>query len=72
MDDMMEKHPESVDPAWFQELVRRAFEREVRRQMEAGVLSDDALDLAMWYIFDLRNNLTDLYQAGAAGNEGTC
>ena len=24
-------HPESVDPPWFQELVRRAFEREMRR-----------------------------------------
>jgi hypothetical protein len=23
----------------------------------------------MWYVFDLRNNLTELYQAGAAGAE---
>lgn len=64
-----EGHPESIDPPWFQELVRRAFERELRRLGGLGHNADEALELAMWYVFDLRNNLTDLYQAGAAGNE---
>jgi len=59
-------HPENVDPPWFQELVRRAFEREVRRQMWAKVAPDEAWEAAMWYVFDLRNNLTGLYQAGGS------
>lgn len=63
---MTSGHPESVDPEWFQRLVRNAFDREMRRQMQLGVPADDALELAMWYVFELRNNLTDLYQAGGA------
>jgi hypothetical protein len=54
-------HPESVDPPWFQELVRRAFEREMRRYQKLGADADESLERAMWYIFDLRNNLTELY-----------
>lgn len=69
--DYMEKnetpHPESIDPPWFQELVRRAYERELRRNMQFNQTPDEASERAMWYIFDLRNNLTDLYQAGAPG-----
>jgi hypothetical protein len=60
-------HPETVDPPWFQDLVRRAFDREMRRLMHAGVPADDALEHAMWYVFDIRRNLTDLYQAGRGG-----
>jgi len=62
-------HPESIDPPWFQELVRRAFDREVWRLMSMGQPEDEARDQGMWYIFDLRNNLTALYQAGSASNE---
>jgi hypothetical protein len=62
-------HPESVDPPWFQELVRRAFEREMRRYQKLGADAEESLERAMWYVFDLRNNLTELYQAGAAGAE---
>ncbi len=58
-------HPEMVDPGWFQELVRRAYEREARKLQCEGMKLDDAMEVAMWYVFDLRNNLTDLYQAGA-------
>lgn len=57
-------HPEDVDPGWFQELVRRAFEREMRRLNLAGRPEDQAMEQAMWYVFELRNNLTDLYAAG--------
>jgi hypothetical protein len=64
MYDPMENHPECIDPPWFQELVRRAFDREAQRQLSTGVSSDEALDRAMWYVFDLRNNLTELYHAG--------
>lgn len=59
-------HPESIDPPWFQELVRRAWEREMRRLMALGMEDSEAMDEAMWYVFDLRNNLTGLYQAGSA------
>lgn len=79
MDDMtdsgfypVEVHPENVDPPWFQELVRRAYEREMRRFMKLGCDSDESLERAMWYVFDLRNNLTELYQAGGPSNEGIC
>ena len=65
----MGKHPESVDPEWFQELARRAFEREMRRQASLGLNADQALESAMWYIFDLRNNLAELYQAGRAAED---
>lgn len=71
MDEMMDKHPEHIDPPWFQELVRRAYEREMRRQTSLGLNADEAIERAMWYVFDLRNNLTELYQAGSAGQE-TC
>lgn len=67
--EIHENHPECIDPPWFQELVRRAYEREMRRSMTLGMDGEEALERAMWYVFDLRNNLTDLYQAGAAGNE---
>lgn len=60
-------HPESVDPEWFQTLVRRAFDREVWRLMALGNSEEDAREQGMWYIFELRNNLTALYQAGSAG-----
>jgi hypothetical protein len=63
-------HPEAVDPPWFQQLVLRAWEREMRRLMAQGVDDGEAMDEAMWYVFDLRNNLTALYQAGAAGADG--
>jgi hypothetical protein len=62
-------HPESVDPPWFQELVRRAFEREMRRYQRLGADADESLERAMWYVFELRGNLTELYQAGAAGED---
>ena len=61
-----EGHPESVDPVWFQDLIRRSFERELRRQASLGLNPDEALESAMWYVFDLRHNLTELYQAGKA------
>jgi hypothetical protein len=57
-------HPEKVDPEWFQELVRKAFDREVQRLLQTGTKSEVVLEVAMWYVFELRNNLTDLYQAG--------
>lgn len=71
MDPIMnQNHPECVDPPWFQELVRRAYEREMRRNMQIpNVDADEAMERAMWYVFDLRNNLTDLYQAGNAEQE---
>lgn len=59
-------HPEAVDPPWFQELVRRAWEREMRRLMTSGMDDVESVERAMWYVFDLRNNLTALYQAGSA------
>lgn len=66
--EIHESHPESVDPPWFQELVRRAYDREVWRLMALGNNNEDAVEQAMWYVFELRNNLTDLYQAGSASN----
>lgn len=60
-------HPEQVDPDWFQVLVRRALEREIRRLSADGCTVDEALERGMWYVFELRNNLTDLYKAGAPG-----
>lgn len=65
----MEGHPEKVDPVWFQDLVRRAFEREMRRYQKVGADADEALERAMWFVFDLRHNLPELYQAGAADTE---
>lgn len=62
-------HPESVDPPWFQDLVRRAFEREMRRYQRLGAGADESLERAMWYIFELRNNPNELYQAGAADDQ---
>lgn len=62
--DSKDVHPEKMDPEWFQELVRRAFERENEKLLREGLNPDDAMERAMWYVFDLRNNLTDLYQAG--------
>ncbi len=50
-------HPESVDPPWFQELVRRAWERELVRLRTNHVSENEATYQAMWYVFDLRNNL---------------
>lgn len=61
-----ERHPENIDPQWFQELVRRAFDREVKRQQEAGLDPDSALEIAMWHVFKLRENLSNLYQEGKA------
>jgi hypothetical protein len=72
-------HPESVDPFWFQELVRRAHERETRRFLklitaEKSVVTksdyDEAEERAMWYVFELRNNLTELWYAGNEHAEG--
>lgn len=57
-------HPEYVDPPWFQELARRAWEREMQRNMKLGCPDEESMERAMWYIFDLRNNLAELYQAG--------
>lgn len=65
-----EGHPERIDPAWFQDLIRRAYEREMRRYQRLGADVDESLERAMWYVFDLRNNLSELYRAGAAGEEG--
>ncbi|MGH8999867.1 MAG: hypothetical protein ACRDY7_10820 [Acidimicrobiia bacterium] len=64
-----EGHPELVDPSWFQDLVRRAYEREMRRYQRMGADPDESLERAMWYVFELRNNLSELYQAGATGSE---
>lgn len=63
-------HPEKIDPPWFQELSRRAFEREMRRLMSEGIAGDAAIDEAMWYVFEIRDNLTELYKAGKAGQDG--
>ena len=61
-------NPETVDPEWFQELVRRAFERELHRLRDVDELHpDEATERAMWYVFDLRRNLAELYRAGAPG-----
>lgn len=62
-------HPESIDPPWFQELVRRAWEREMKRNMTNGYNDEESMERAMWYVFDLRNNLTALYQAGSVLGE---
>ncbi len=66
---MAERHPESVDPPWFQELVRRAFERAMQRLVSDGMDQNEAQEFAMWHVFELRNNLTELYHEGSAGNE---
>ena len=58
-------HPETVAPGWFQELVRRAYERELRRLELEGMNSDDALEAAMWYAFDLYDQpINKVYQLG--------
>ena len=62
-------HPESIDPVWFQELIRRAYERDVRRHTKLGLDPDEAWERAMWYVFELRNNLTNLYEAGRTGKD---
>lgn len=64
-------NPEKVDPVWFQELVRRAFERELRRLVRDGSDLDAAWERAMWHVFDIRSNLTALYQAAAAEPEAS-
>lgn len=56
-------HPESVDPPWFQELVSIAFLREMKRNLSQGQSPDESLESAMWYVFDLRNDMVALYQA---------
>ena len=58
-------NPEAVDPQWFQELVRRAFDRELCRLIQQGATDAAAWQQAMWFVFDIRTNLTALYQAGA-------
>lgn len=58
-------NPETTDPPWFQELVSRAFEREVHR-LNVRCTPDESWERAMWYVFDLRNNLAALYRAGSA------
>lgn len=63
-------HPEKIDPPWFQELARRAFEREMRRLMSEGIGAEGAMEAAMWYVFEIRDNLTELYKAGKAGQDG--
>src|SRR3712207_8848380 len=50
-------HPESVDPPWFQELVRRAFEREMRRHQKPGAYADVSRERANRYRIDPPNNL---------------
>lgn len=65
-EDVNEKHPENVDPQWFQDLARRAYDRKLTELINSGTHSDQALEEAMWYVFDLRNNLSELYKAGAA------
>ena len=60
-------HPEAVDPPWFRELVRRAFDRELRRLYAEGAAADDAWEMALWYVIDLRSDLTELYKAGGVG-----
>jgi hypothetical protein len=59
----MNSHPELIDPPWFQELIRKAFDRERYRLQSSGCDMDEAVEMAMWYIFDIRHNLTDLYKA---------
>ena len=56
-------HPESIDPPWFQELVRQALDKEMRRLQNQGTHPDECLERAMWYVFSLRNNLAELYKA---------
>ena len=63
---MNEKHPENIDPPWFQELVRRAYHRKLTEMVNGGINSEIALEESMWYVFELRNNLTELYKAGGA------
>ena len=63
MSEQAPNHPEMVDPPWFRELVRKAFDREVRRLHDSGLGIDDAFEGAMWFVFDVRHNLTELYQA---------
>ena len=60
-----ERHPESVDPPWFAELIRRSYEREMRKYQALGRDPEESWERAMWYVFDLRNNLTELYRAGS-------
>ena len=62
-------HPESIDPPWFQELVRKAWEKEMYRHMKLGCNPDESLERAMWYVFNLRNSLTELYQAAMDDTE---
>lgn len=64
----MNNHPEHIDPPWFETLIRRALDRRIRKNHESGMDPEEAWQDAMWYIFELRNNLTDLYQAGAPGD----
>lgn len=59
--EITEGHPESVDPVWVQDLIRRAFDNEVTRQrFTFGVGVDDAWELAMWHVFEIRYNLATL------------
>jgi hypothetical protein len=62
-------NPETIDPPWFQDLVRKALDRELRRLLKAGCDSDAAWEQAMWFVFDIRTDLTALYQAAAAEPE---
>lgn len=65
-ENMGEQHPENIDPPWFQELVRRAYHRKLTELVNGGINSELALEESMWYVFELRNNLTELYKAGGA------
>lgn len=58
-------HPESIDPPWFQDLVERAFSRTMLKLVKQGYSMDEAVERAMWHVFELRNNLTDLYHEGS-------
>jgi hypothetical protein len=57
-------YPEVMDPSWFQDYVRRAFERHQHALMRFGVERDEAWERAMWYVFTLRDDPTALYEAG--------
>lgn len=58
---MNDEHPEKVDPVWMQVLVRRALEKEMSRLAKEG--NDEYWIETMWYVFDIRNNLLELYKA---------
>ena len=57
-------HPETVDPIWFQTLIRKIFDKRMFSLMTEGWDEGDAMIEVMWYVLDTCRNipLPELYQ----------